>query len=75
MTTGRTGLARAPTSVAWRGNDEPSLQELLDDPVMQAMMARDGVDRATLAELIADIRTRLAPPAMTVPKKRTGTGK
>lgn len=73
MTTGRPGPVRTPMSVTC-DNDEPSLQELLDDPVMQAMMACDGVDRTTLAELIAGIRTRLAPPAMTVPKKRTGTG-
>ncbi|MBI3452406.1 MAG: hypothetical protein HY057_06160 [Rhodospirillales bacterium] len=38
---------------------EPSLDEMLDDPVVQAMMARDGVKREALVALIAAARTRL----------------
>jgi hypothetical protein len=38
---------------------EPSLDEMLDDPVVQAVMARDGVDRAAIVGLAAEIHTRL----------------
>jgi hypothetical protein len=39
---------------------EPSLAELLDDPVMQILMERDHVRRAELEDLIAETRRRLA---------------
>lgn len=51
---------RAPH--AHRDDPEPALEELLDDPVLHAVMARDGVDRATLEAVIADARRRLGPP-------------
>lgn len=38
---------------------EPDLAELLHDPVLHALMARDGVDRATLEGVIADARQKL----------------
>lgn len=38
---------------------EPRLDELLDDPVLQALMARDGVDRAELLDVVAEARRRL----------------
>jgi hypothetical protein len=38
---------------------EPSIQELIDDPVMRAMMARDGVELTALVSLIADVKSRL----------------
>lgn len=42
-----------------REDPEPVLEELLDDPVLHAVMARDGIDRATLEAVIADARRRL----------------
>jgi hypothetical protein len=38
---------------------EPSLQELLADPCLQALMRRDGVDRGALLALIASARSGL----------------
>jgi len=38
---------------------EPRLSELLDDPILQALMARDGVDRPALEALIGAARRRL----------------
>ena len=42
---------------------EPLLDELLDDPIVQAVMARDGVDRPTLERLIRRTQRRLGFPA------------
>jgi hypothetical protein len=42
-----------------RDDPEPSLDELLDDPALHALMARDGVDRPTLEAVIADARRKL----------------
>jgi hypothetical protein len=33
---------------------EPALTELFDEPIIAALMDRDGVDRTWLARLIAD---------------------
>jgi len=51
-----------PTGNRWRRrlDGEPSIQELLDDPVIEAVMARDGVARLDLEHLIAEMRDRLA---------------
>ncbi len=38
---------------------EPRLSDLLDDPVLQALMARDGVGRPALEALIDAARRRL----------------
>jgi hypothetical protein len=43
-----------------RLDGEPSIKELLDDPVIEAMMARDGVRRKELEHLICEMRDRLA---------------
>ncbi|MBI3710541.1 MAG: hypothetical protein HY246_23090 [Proteobacteria bacterium] len=45
---------------------EPSLAELLDDPILQTLMARDGVDRVTLERVIDDARRRLGLTAKPV---------
>jgi hypothetical protein len=37
---------------------EPCLVEMLDDPVIQAMMMRDNVERAAILELIRTMRDR-----------------
>ena len=45
---------------AWEGGEEPSIAEILDDPVMQQMMNRDQVEPAALLGLVAEMRQRLA---------------
>lgn len=45
-------------------NREPSVDELLNDPVMQLIMARSGLSGEAVRALIADIKRRLqAQPA------------
>ena len=36
---------------------EPSLEEILDDPVIQAVMAQDGVERQDVMDLVASIQS------------------
>jgi hypothetical protein len=44
---------------------EPALDDLLEDPATQLLMQRDGVDEATLRDLLAAVgRTRAASPAV-----------
>ena len=38
-------------------DDEPSLDEMLDDPVIQAVMAQDGVERQEIVDLVASIQS------------------
>jgi len=56
-----TGEARR-SGICWRRrlDGEPSIKELLDDPVIEAVMARDGVRRNELEHLICEMRQRLA---------------
>jgi hypothetical protein len=35
---------------------EPSLAEVLDDPLVQAVMARDGVERSEIEDLAQSVR-------------------
>jgi hypothetical protein len=51
-----------PSGNRWRRclSGEPSIQELLNDPVIEAVMARDGVGRLELEDLIHEMRDRLA---------------
>jgi hypothetical protein len=51
-----------PSGNRWhrRLDGEPSIKELLDDPVIEAVMARDGVRRNELEHLILEVRDRLA---------------
>lgn len=41
------------------GTDEPSVAELLGDPMMARMLASDGVAKEDLATLVARVRERL----------------
>lgn len=41
------------------GSHEPTLNELLDDPILDRLLASDGVARATLLSLIAEARKAL----------------
>ncbi|MBI3706511.1 MAG: hypothetical protein HY246_02310 [Proteobacteria bacterium] len=54
-------MRRNPRSERAKGRkgQEPTLAELLDDPIIQAVMARDGVERAKLDDLIAAVQARL----------------
>ncbi len=55
-----TRTPRPPGDRWWRRLDgEPTLQELLDDPVIEAIMARDGVQRDELVKLIFEVRNKL----------------
>lgn len=38
---------------------EPRLLDMLDDPVVQAVMNRDKVERAEIVELVRDVQARL----------------
>ena len=38
---------------------EPTIRELLDDPVLQILLARDGVTRAELLDVVDRARARL----------------
>ena len=39
---------------------EPTLSEMLADPLVQALMRRDGVSRSALESVIAQVQDRLA---------------
>jgi hypothetical protein len=43
---------------------EPRLGEMLDDPVIQAVMARDNVERMTIIELFRTMRDRCETPPL-----------
>lgn len=50
---------RAAKVVSFEGNDEPSLDELMDDDVMRRVMARDGVQPDQVWSLVDVMRNRL----------------
>jgi len=57
MASHATGLRRlTPTPVGvsklWTDNSEPNLGEMLDDSVIQAVMARDGVTQGDVLKLL-----------------------
>lgn len=57
---GRTTFATcAPKAVDFEGNDEPSLDELMDDDVVRRVMARDGVQPDQVWSLMDALRNRL----------------
>jgi hypothetical protein len=53
-----------------RAGIEPAFHELLSDPVLQAVMNRDGVDADTLRAVVraARVRLGLAAPCELVPR-------
>jgi hypothetical protein len=53
-------LRRRPMRSRFAGNQEPDLAELLTDPIMQRLLASDGVMADHLIDLIADVKVRLA---------------
>jgi hypothetical protein len=44
-------------------SDEPGLAEVLDDPMILAVMARDGIGRAEMVELVHAAQQKLRRPA------------
>jgi hypothetical protein len=44
-------------------DDEPTLEELLDDPVTQAIMAYDGISRDEISDIFVLVRTAFASAA------------
>jgi len=44
-------------------SDEPRLTEVLDDPMILAVMARDGIGRAEMVELVHAAQQKLGRPA------------
>lgn len=53
------GLGRKSAS-AYLGNGEPALADVMADPMILRLMARDGVAVDSLKSLIEDVRARLA---------------
>lgn len=45
-----------------RDDPEPSLSDLFNDPTLQTLMARDGVERSSLERLVQATRGRLRLP-------------
>jgi hypothetical protein len=54
-----------PLRQAFRPDREPSLDELIDDPVTQTVMRRDGVSREALVKMLESARNRILAPSMT----------
>jgi hypothetical protein len=52
---------------SYQCDDEPRLDDVLDDPVIQAVMTRDGVERDDIVDLAVAVRekfgARLKNPA------------
>ncbi len=53
-------LRRRPLRSRFAGNQEPDLAEILTDPMLQRLLASDGVKSDHLIDLIADVKVRLA---------------
>lgn len=52
------------------GYREPTLDELLAEPSVRMLMARDGVDEAVLRKIASEVRARLRKPAVEGPRPR-----
>jgi hypothetical protein len=42
-------------------NEEPSLDEILAEPIVRLLMARDGVDEAEIRRLVQELKCGVAP--------------
>lgn len=54
-----------PLRQASHPDREPSIAELIDDPVAQTLMRRDGVTREALMRMVESARSRIVAPSMT----------
>jgi hypothetical protein len=50
------------------GYREPTLDELLAEPSVRMLMARDGVDEAVVRKIAEEARARLRQPAPEAPR-------
>lgn len=50
---------RTRRPACYAGNAEPSLDEVIDDPMVRHLMARDGVVVESLMSLLDEVRLRL----------------
>jgi hypothetical protein len=50
------------------GSREPTLDELLAEPSVRMLMARDGVDEALVRKIAKEARERLRKPAAEAPR-------
>ncbi|WP_343866419.1 hypothetical protein [Caenispirillum bisanense] len=48
-----------PRADRFAANEEPSIAELMGDPIMDALLARDGLHRDLVHRCIAEARARL----------------
>ena len=46
------------------GYREPTLDEMLAEPSVRMLMARDGVDEVVLRKIASEVRARLRKPAV-----------
>jgi hypothetical protein len=53
------GARAARASAYYHGGLEPSLDEVMADPIVHSLMNRDGVALDSLTDLIAEVRGRL----------------
>jgi hypothetical protein len=44
-----------------KGRPEPSLDELLDDPILHALLARDGLKVDEVRQFLEEMKHRLRP--------------
>ena len=58
----------------WSKNEEPSMAEVLSDPVVRAMMARDGVDEVEMRLLLAKWSERGATEQSRIRAVTTASG-
>ncbi len=61
---------RAPPSVDAELLREPDLNDMLDDPVLQTVMRRDGVTRKQILSLMLAFRARQFMPAPKLSRDR-----
>lgn len=43
----------------YSANEEPTIEELMGDPIMDALLARDGLQRDMVNRHIAEVKARL----------------
>lgn len=53
-----------PRRQAFHPDREPSLAELIDDPVIRTVMRRDGVTPEALMRILESARSRIVAPSM-----------
>jgi len=53
-----------PLRQAFHPDREPSIAELVDDPVTQMVMRRDGVTREALVQMLESARSRILASSM-----------